>query len=167
MHGSQVITLFNMVRAPLNVIPTWIVQILQTGVALNRIAVYLAEDEVDEQVSSLKKDALSPSPSLPPPLNSNVVREEEIEGHASQTPWLQHQSIRSNILFNAPFEDGDMMEIGARGVSLSGGQKARVALARAVYDRARWVVLDDPLSAVDSGTAGWIVERLLGGELFS
>ncbi|KAG6867883.1 hypothetical protein C0995_004491, partial [Termitomyces sp. Mi166 len=51
-----------------------------TGVALNRIAVYLPEDEVDEQVSSLEKDALSPSPSLPPPSNSSVVREEEIEG---------------------------------------------------------------------------------------
>ncbi|KAG6842650.1 hypothetical protein H0H93_003970, partial [Arthromyces matolae] len=50
------IALFNMVRAPLNVIPTWIVQILQTGVALNRIAVYLSEDEVDAQVSSLKND---------------------------------------------------------------------------------------------------------------
>ncbi|KAG6835326.1 hypothetical protein H0H93_002661 [Arthromyces matolae] len=103
--------------------------------------------------------------------------------YASQSPWLLHQSIRDNILFSSPYdptryasvlsacalnpdlevlEDGDMTEIGARGVSLSGGQKARVALARAVYGRSRWVVLDDPLSAVDSGTAGWIVERLLG-----
>ena len=70
---------------------------------------------------------------------------------AAQTPWLQHQSIKENILFGSPFEpdryaavldacalrpdlaifeDGDETEIGARGVSLSGGQKARVALAR-------------------------------------
>lgn len=42
--------------APLNVIPAWIVQILQTGVALKRIAVYLEEDEVSPQVSSLKRD---------------------------------------------------------------------------------------------------------------
>ncbi|KAG6870102.1 hypothetical protein C0992_001013, partial [Termitomyces sp. T32_za158] len=66
-----------MVRAPLNVIPTWIVQILQihqTGVALNRIAVYLDEDEVDGQVSSLKQDASSPI------LYSGAVEESGIEG---------------------------------------------------------------------------------------
>lgn len=44
-----------MIRSPLNVIPAWIVQVLQTGVALNRISVYLDEDEVDEQVSTLKR----------------------------------------------------------------------------------------------------------------
>jgi ABC-type glutathione transport system ATPase component len=50
----------------------------------------------------------------------------------------------------AQLEDGDATEIGARGVSLSGGQKARVALARAVYARTKYVLLDDPLSAVVS-----------------
>ena len=49
-----------MIRQPLNVIPTWIVQILQTGVALKRISVYLDEDEVTEQVSSLKKSRAEP-----------------------------------------------------------------------------------------------------------
>ena len=44
-----------MIRAPLNVIPAWIVQLLQTGVSLNRIAVYLDEDEVPPQISSLKR----------------------------------------------------------------------------------------------------------------
>ncbi|KAF8626476.1 hypothetical protein AX14_011472 [Amanita brunnescens Koide BX004] len=48
-----------MVRAPLNVIATWIVQIIQTGIALKRISVYLGKDEVSAQVSSLK--AKSPS----------------------------------------------------------------------------------------------------------
>lgn len=133
-------------------------------------------------------------PSTPPGriVMSKTPTRHDSRGHAlsisyaSQSPWLRHQSIRDNILFDAPFdaaryaavidacalrpdlemlEDGDMTEIGARGVSLSGGQKARVALARAVYNRARWVVLDDPLSAVDSGTAGWIVERLFKGGL--
>ena len=86
-----------------------------------------------------------------------------------QRPWLQHLSIRDNILFGSPyekeryehvieccalkpdlkiFEEGDQTEIGVRGVSLSGGQKARVALARAVYQRTKHVLLDDPLSAV-------------------
>lgn len=66
--------------------------------------------------------------------------------YAAQTPWLQHQSIIDNILFGNVFEeqryngvveccalkpdlemleDGDQTEIGARGVNLSGGQKAR------------------------------------------
>jgi ABC-type multidrug transport system fused ATPase/permease subunit len=54
------IALFSMVRQPLNVIPTWIVSVLQTLVALNRIATYLGEDEVSEQVSSLKKSSSGP-----------------------------------------------------------------------------------------------------------
>lgn len=71
--------------------------------------------------------------------------------YAAQTPWLQHRSIKENILFGHPYderrynevveccallpdlhtlEDGDMTEIGARGVSLSGGQKARCSQLR-------------------------------------
>lgn len=89
--------------------------------------------------------------------------------YAAQTPWLQHRSIKENILFGSLFdegrysavveccallpdleilEDGDETEIGARGVTLSGGQKARVALARATYARTKYVLLDDSLSAV-------------------
>ncbi len=74
--------------------------------------------------------------------------------YAAQTPWIQHQSIKENILFGTPFdearykavveccalgpdlkmlEDGDQTEIGARGVSLSGGQKARYEFDTASY----------------------------------
>ncbi|TFK50258.1 P-loop containing nucleoside triphosphate hydrolase protein [Heliocybe sulcata] len=104
--------------------------------------------------------------------------------YASQSPWLRHQSIKDNILFGhildqkryeavveacalkpdfEILEDGDATEIGAGGISLSGGQKARVALARAVYAPTKYVLLDDPLSAVDSHTARHIFERLLCG----
>ncbi|KAJ9120945.1 hypothetical protein QFC22_002881 [Naganishia vaughanmartiniae] len=91
--------------------------------------------------------------------------------YCSQTPWLQQMSIKDNILFGEPFEqeryddvlkacallpdldvldDGDETEIGARGISISGGQKARLALARAVYSRTQHLLLDDIFAAVDS-----------------
>ncbi|KLU93098.1 multidrug resistance-associated protein 6, partial [Magnaporthiopsis poae ATCC 64411] len=83
---------------------------------------------------------------------------DEMMGYCAQTPWLQSMSIRENILFSEPydadryrrtleacallpdlkeFEGGDLSMVGENGVGLSGGQKARVALARAVYSRAR------------------------------
>lgn len=82
----------------------------------------------------------------------------EMVGYCAQTPWLQSMSIRDNILFSsafdearykrvleacaltqdlAGFQDGDLSNIGENGIGLSGGQKARVALARAVYSRAK------------------------------
>lgn len=127
-------------------------------------------------------------------LPKNTTQLEESTGlrncisYCSQSPWLEHLSIRDNILFGSPMdqdrynqvleccaldpdlnilEDGDQTEIGARGVSLSGGQKARVALARAVYARTKHVLLDDPLSAVDSHTARHLVDKLLRGPLMA
>ncbi|KAJ7904291.1 P-loop containing nucleoside triphosphate hydrolase protein [Mycena olivaceomarginata] len=95
-------------------------------------------------------------------------------------------SVADNITFGFPFDedryqnvldacallpdlailpDGDRTEIGVRGVTLSGGQKARVALARAVYAWTKYVLLDDPLSAVDSHTARFLFDRLFCGPL--
>ncbi|KAJ3584312.1 hypothetical protein NHX12_014808 [Muraenolepis orangiensis] len=91
--------------------------------------------------------------------------------YASQQPWVFPGTIRSNILFGKEMNpskydhviracalkrdmellpDGDMTLIGDRGATLSGGQKARVNLARAVYQDADIYLLDDPLSAVDA-----------------
>ncbi len=107
-------------------------------------------------------------------------------GYCAQTPWLQSMSIRENILFNSPYEEGrykktleacallpdltnfkhgDLSEIGENGIGLSGGQKARVALARAVYSRTQILLLDDPLSALDQQTAEWIATQCLCGSL--
>ena len=116
------------------------------------------------------------------------IRPEQVVGYCAQTPWLQSMSIRDNILFSYPYEEarykevleacallpdmaelkhGDMSNIGENGIGLSGGQKARVALARAVYSKAKVLFLDDPLSALDHQTAEFIVNKLLAGPLMS
>ncbi len=92
--------------------------------------------------------------------------------YMSQENWIRNTSLRNNILFGLPYDEekynrvldaaalrpdiailaeGDATEIGERGVTLSGGQKARVSLARAVYrnELSDVYLLDDPLSAVD------------------
>ena len=105
----------------------------------------------------------------------------EMIGYCAQLPWLQSMSIKDNILFCAPydkarfdevidacclrqdldeFEAGENSFVGENGVGLSGGQKARVALARAVYSRARILLLDDPIAALDHQTAETILWRL-------
>ncbi|KAF2125145.1 P-loop containing nucleoside triphosphate hydrolase protein [Dothidotthia symphoricarpi CBS 119687] len=115
-----------------------------------------------------------------------VISSNQVVGYCSQTPWLQSMSIRDNILFSYPFEEarymevleacqlkpdmaefkhGDLSNIGENGIGLSGGQKARVALARAVYSNAQILLLDDPLSALDFQTSESIVQRLLAGRL--
>jgi ATP-binding cassette subfamily C (CFTR/MRP) protein 4 len=56
--------------------------------------------------------------------------------------------------------DGDLTVIGDQGSTLSGGQKQRISLARAVYANADVYLLDDVLSAVDSGLAQRIFDKV-------
>jgi ATP-binding cassette subfamily C (CFTR/MRP) protein 5 len=55
---------------------------------------------------------------------------------------------------------GDLTEIGEKGINLSGGQKARVSLARAVYANKDIVLMDDPISALDSNTRKKVFKRV-------
>ncbi|KAJ7850608.1 hypothetical protein B0H14DRAFT_2581828 [Mycena olivaceomarginata] len=235
--------------------PTYIVSIIQARVALNRIAVYLDEDEVTSQVSSLKQDPSDSAPSnaqneglglenasfewnkvedekaprtgestrtaraicvlefdqqnhlsvitgptasgktallmalmgemtLLPGGRLIMVKNNTVDEHgntrgiayAAQSPWLRHQSIRDNILFGSPMdearyndtiqccalkpdldmlEDGDATEIGVKGVSLSGGQKAR-------YTQERRLTL-----VQDSHTSRFLYEKCLQGPLLA
>ncbi|OCF78519.1 ATP-binding cassette transporter [Kwoniella mangroviensis CBS 8886] len=287
------ISLFSMLRMPLNVIPTFVVILLQAHVSVKRIEDFLAEDEVPDWVCSLKRSSdpkhvaptkigfenasfrwntgkqsdpspLKPTTTIEPPspqrststtaVDSTESPQEDEESYftlsdlnvdfpigklsvitgptgsgktailiallgemellngksylpknyiqvnedglrnsiayASQTPWLQQKSIKDNILFGEEFdedryemvldacalnpdldmlEDGDQTEIGAKGVSQclfgNGGQKARVALARAVYSYTQHVLLDDQLAAVDSHTAKHLTDRCLNGPI--
>ena len=106
--------------------------------------------------------------------------------YVPQIPWVFSGTVRENILFGLPFQEerfqrvvhvcglvkdlsdfvrGDLTEIGQRGVSLSGGQKARVGLARAVYSNADIYLLDDPLSAVDTKVGRKLFDSCILGEL--
>ncbi|XP_050740955.1 probable multidrug resistance-associated protein lethal(2)03659 [Drosophila biarmipes] len=106
--------------------------------------------------------------------------------YASQEPWLFSGSVRQNILFGQPMDrrrydavvkecalerDFELLPlkdktiVGDRGASLSGGQKARISLARAVYREASIYLLDDPLSAVDTNVARHLFEHCVRGYL--
>ena len=102
--------------------------------------------------------------------------------YVSQTPWVYSGTVRENIVFGMPFCEekynaivevcdlkkdltsfpkNDLTEIGQRGIILSGGQRARVSLARAIYSDADIYLLDDPLSAVDAKVAKHLFNRCI------
>ena len=59
----------------------------------------------------------------------------------------------------------DSTEIGEKGINLSGGQKARVSLARAVYSEAEIILMDDPISALDANAKKKIFKEVFQGLL--
>lgn len=102
--------------------------------------------------------------------------------YCAQSPWILNSSIKENILFGRKYDkafydrtidacqlisdfevlpDGDATLVGEKGISLSGGQKARVSLARAIYSRADVYLLDDVLSAVDAHVGKKITNSVL------
>jgi ABC-type multidrug transport system fused ATPase/permease subunit len=110
----------------------------------------------------------------------------ESVAYCAQQAWLVNGTVKDNIVFASDFDQkrydevivacslkrdldildaGDETLVGEKGVTLSGGQKQRISLARALYSKARHVLLDDVLSAVDSHTAKWIFDYALNGQL--
>ncbi|EJD02283.1 multidrug resistance-associated ABC transporter [Fomitiporia mediterranea MF3/22] len=107
--------------------------------------------------------------------------------YVPQTAWIMNATLRENVLFGREEDeikfqkiiqacslqhDIDMLpngvdtEIGEKGINLSGGQKARVSLARAAYSDSDIILLDDPLSAVDAHVGKAILDDcLLNGPL--
>ncbi|KAK5646550.1 hypothetical protein RI129_005014 [Pyrocoelia pectoralis] len=124
------------------------------------------------------------------PIRSGYMDIQGQVSYACQEPWLFSASVRQNILFGDAYDEtrykavikacalrsdlsmfpfGDRTIIGEKGNSLSGGQRARINLARAVYKRADIYLLDDPLSAVDTKVGKQLFEdcitRFLGNKI--
>jgi len=105
-------------------------------------------------------------------------------GYCPQTAWIQNATVKNNILFGLEFDEnkynaviracgllpdfemlpnGDATEVGERGITVSGGQKARINVARAAYNDADIIFLDDPLSAVDAHVGRQLLEECICG----
>ena len=108
--------------------------------------------------------------------------------YVSQTPWIIDSTLHNNIRLSRilasddklyekvfkdceleadikPFLEGDKIEIGARGVNLSGGQRARVGIARELYAGGDIFLFDDCFSALDPQVADKIFKKIILSEL--
>uniref|UniRef100_A0A0K3C7N0 BY PROTMAP: gi/647394901/emb/CDR36136.1/ RHTO0S01e15060g1_1 [Rhodosporidium toruloides] n=1 Tax=Rhodotorula toruloides TaxID=5286 RepID=A0A0K3C7N0_RHOTO len=228
------LSLFSLVRGPLNQIPGFGIRILQLRVSISRMESFFAEEEVDHHVSNGDETAASvvklehatlryagakgdratlvdldvdfpqrqltvvsgPTGSGKSLLLLGVLGELEVVSgkvvlspavsYAAQHPWLESLTVRENIVFGYPTDeeryraviracalekdlellpDGDRTFVGERGISLSGGQKARLALARAVYAPTAVILLDDVFAAVDAHVARHLLTHLFAGPL--
>ncbi|CAK1548558.1 unnamed protein product [Leptosia nina] len=120
------------------------------------------------------------------PLMSGNFKLNGTISYASQEAWLFPSSVRENIIFGLPYDKSkynevcrvccllpdfkqfpyaDLTLVGERGVQLSGGQRARINLARAIYREADIYLLDDPLSAVDANVGRKLFEDCIRGYL--
>ena len=115
---------------------------------------------------------------------SGTVKRGPRVAYCPQHAWIQNASVRENIVFGLEFKEswyadvvdacalqqdldmlpnGDQTEIGERGITVSGGQKQRLNIARAIYFDADIVLLDDPLSAVDPHVGRHLFDKAICG----
>uniref|UniRef100_A0A0E0KUH2 ABC transporter C family member 9 n=1 Tax=Oryza punctata TaxID=4537 RepID=A0A0E0KUH2_ORYPU len=131
--------------------------------------------------SSLLSCILGEMPKL-----AGTVRVSGSKAYVPQSAWILSGNIRDNILFGNPYDkekydkiiqacaltkdlelfaNGDLTEIGERGINMSGGQKQRIQIARSVYEDADIYLFDDPFSAVDAHTGSQLFKDCLMGIL--
>ena len=140
--------------------------------------------------SSLNKvKSISEKNSLNNLINSNPKSRITLGGSVSyiqQTPWIQNKSVKDNILFDLDYDkdkynriikitelesdllsfpNGDLTIVGEKGINISGGQKARISLARAAYSDKDIILMDDPLSSIDSNMKKSIFQQVFLDEL--
>ena len=117
--------------------------------------------------------------------NTKIIVNGKIS-YVGQEAWIQNNTVQNNILFYRPYNaekyqkilnlcelnqdlnalpGGDLTEIGEKGVNLSGGQKARISLARAMYCDNDIYILDDPISALDAHVGKNIMHNCIIGYL--
>ncbi|KAK6204248.1 P-loop containing nucleoside triphosphate hydrolase protein, partial [Scheffersomyces amazonensis] len=159
-----------------------------TFTGLNNINLSIKKGEfivITGVIGSGKSSLLYAMSGLMKKLNGTVG----IEGShilCSSPPWIQSNTVKENILFGSNWDEkkynqiiyacalesdleilpaGDNTEIGERGITLSGGQKARINLARAVYANSDIILLDDVLSAVDARVGKHIMDSCILGLL--
>ena len=111
--------------------------------------------------------------------NSKIILNGELS-YFSQQPWVITDTVKNNIIFNNEFDEnkyrevvsaselendfhefanGDKTEINSTSANVSGGQKARISLARCLYKEADLYLLDDPLSSIDSKVGNKIFKK--------
>ncbi|CAG8204861.1 unnamed protein product [Penicillium nalgiovense] len=119
-------------------------------------------------------------------VTDGTVRLSTTRAFCPQYAWIQNTTVRNNILFGKEYDEtwyeqvidacaltpdleilpnGDQTEIGERGITVSGGQKQRLNIARAIYFNAELVLMDDPLSAVDAHVGRHIMDKAICGLL--
>eukprot|EP00889_Picochlorum_renovo_P004424 jgi/Picre1/31454/NNA_006806.t1 len=224
------LSLFNLLRFPVMMFPTQLMNIVNGKVALDRIQAFMESDEMaqaEEQAAgapavSIAKGSFSwmmghdtllhdinlsvgqgqfaivvgevgsgKTSLLAAILGEMLARSGKVTvrgsvAYTQQDPWIQNASLRENILLDREYDEekyneviracalvkdlamlpaGDETEIGEKGVNLSGGQRHRVALARACYGMSDVYLLDDPLSAVDAHVGRQLLNECLLGLL--